>query len=275
MGEVVADQSAPEGVPGFVVRASTRCPSPSRASGEPAPVVPEGAVEPVLQVLGLSAEGVGVERSGHGVGELGCGVERGVRVALHLDERDRWGRQGAVGELDPVPGVLPPLVRQPSVAATLVGHESVVDTAGGEPTDGRFDGWLQLVEGVGVEGAPSPRLGDDHHEQGGGVHAAEVALRVEKGRFRLTATQLMEDLARLFLGVRVVVSALQFGQGQQDARGEQVVEWQAHPCGQQRVAAEQGHEPGRPGGDDDAVRVGDVADLEGGEIGQRLIDGEP
>ena len=46
-------------------------------------------------------------------------------------------------------------------------------------------------------------------------------------------------------------------------------------AGQQRVAAEQGHEPRRPGGDDGAVRVCPVDDAQRGEVGERLVDGGP
>ena len=71
----------------------------------------------------------------------------------------------------------------------------------------------------------------------------------------------MQDPPGLFLGEQVHRFALPVGQGLQRAQRQRSVDRHHHEGGEQRVPPEQGHEPGRPGGDDHAVgmlRVNDA-----------------
>ena len=87
------------------------------------------------------------------------------------------------------------------------------------------------------------------------------------------APQLVQDPAGLLLGRRVVVAALEVGEAGQHASGERAVERQRHPGGQEGVAAEEGHEPRGPGGDDRPVRVCPVDDAQRRQVGQCLVHG--
>ena len=111
--------------PGLVVRESTGRPSPSSARANQ----PRGSQNASLN-RSRQARGGGTEVGGgvaerHGAREVGGAEQRGVGVALHLDERDGTLGQRAVGERHAVPGVLPALVGQPERRAPLVVDEAV------------------------------------------------------------------------------------------------------------------------------------------------------
>ena len=65
-----------------------------------------------------------------------------------------------------------------------------------------------------------------------------------------TQPQLVQDPAGLLLGQRIDPPALYPGQRLQRAERQADVERQGHPAGEQAVAPEQGHEPGRAGRDE-------------------------
>ena len=115
------------------------------------------------------------------------------------------------------------------------------------------------------------RLCREHDEERRRVDGAEVALACGEGPAAAPPSQLVEDLPGLLLRHRVVPGPLELGEAGQDAAGQPLVERQRHPRGQQRVAAEQGHEPRRARRDDRAVGVGLVGDAERGQVGQGLL----
>ena len=158
---------------------------------------------------------LGDRRQPHRLGQLGGAQERRVGVALHLHERDRSRRQGPVRRRDPVPRVLPALVGQPGGVAPAVVDEAVaVAVAGADhPVDRPIHRRRQLFELRRRERTPPPRLRRQHDEQRRGVDRAVVALAGRERPSAAVPAELVEDLAGLLLGRRVVDGALQLGQG--------------------------------------------------------------
>ena len=216
-----------------------------------------------------------VDHLGEGRGAL----EGGVDVALHLRQRQRRRREGAVGAGDAVPRVLPALVGEPARVASAVVDEAVpVGVAGsGDPVDGAADGRRQALERRLVDRPPPPRLGGQADEERGGVDGAVVAAPGRERAAAAVPAQLVEDPTGLLLRGRVVLAALEVGEAGQHPSGEGAVEGQGHPRGQQRVASEERHEPRRTGSHDRPFGVLPVDDAQGGQVGQRLVDrgGQP
>ena len=88
-------------------------------------------------------------------------------------------------------------------------------------------------------------------------------------------TVLVKDLAGLLSAQAIHVRALEPGERPQDTLGEQGVERQRLICGNQRVTAEQRHEPGDPGRQREFA-FGDVfgLDLKRREVGHASRIGE-
>ncbi len=183
---------------------------------------------------------------------MGPGQVGGVHVPLHLGERDRRLGDPARGERDAVERVLPALVDQALVGGALILDEAVTVpvAARGDPVERPVGVGEQLVHGVGGEPPPG-QLAEQHDEQRRGVRGAVVrAPAAQRQRGVPAGPGLVQDPARLLLGQRVVPLALEAGQGPQRAQRQGHVQRQQHPRGDQGVAAEQGHEPGRTSGDD-------------------------
>ncbi len=235
---------------------------------------PEVLVEGLLQGGGLLAEALaegGVALLG---GEVGPGDERPVDVGLHLAERDRAAGGFARGERDGAGAVLPALVGGPAVGGPLVLDVpvavavAVLDDPAQRPVGRRQEG-VDLV----AAGAPPGELAEDHDVQRGGVGRG-VGHRPagERQRGRLAEAGLGQDPARLLLGHRVDLAALEPGQGLQRPQGQVGVEHHGHPRRQQGVAARQRHEPRRPGGHHHPLGVLGVVDPQRGEVDGRPSD---
>ena len=115
---------------------------------------------------------------------------------------------------------------------------------------------------------PPPRqLPEEHDEQRRGVRRAVVGGAAAEGQAgRGAAADLVQDPSGLLLGERVDRPALVPGQGAQRPEREVAVDRQRHQRGQQRVAAEQRHEPRRAGGDRRGGRVLLVEDPERAQV---------
>ena len=104
----------------------------------------------------------------------------------------------------------------------------------------------KLVDGLAGQ-APPAQLAEQHHEQRGGVGGAVVdAAAAERQRRRVAEAHLVQDAAGLLLGAGSTSVALEAGQRLQHAEGQVGVDEQRHPRREQRVAAEQRHEPRAP-----------------------------
>ena len=82
-----------------------------------------------------------------------------------------------------------------------------------QPAERGTDGGCQLGEIAPVEGTPPPGLGGEANEQRRRVDRAVVPVAFGERPAPATTSQLVEDLARLLLGSRDVLSALQLGEG--------------------------------------------------------------
>ena len=180
-------------------------------------------------------------------GQLRPGPVGRVDVGLDLGKRD--GRLGdrAVGEVDAVPGILPALVDQAVAGLAAVLDEPVaVGVAVGLDPLQRPVGVRQQRGDCAVLAAPALELAEQHDEQRRRVRTAVVrAAAAERERGGRAKAHLVQDLARLLLRARVEVAALPGSQRSQRAERETRIPGQQHPRGQQRVAAEQRHEPRR------------------------------
>ena len=210
-------------------------------------------------------------------GQPGPGLEGRVDIALHLAQRDRRLGQPPVGEVDPVEGVLPALVDQSSVGGPAILDEVVTVrvAVGDDPVQGTVGVRQQGLDLV-VAGAPPPGLLEQHDEQRGGVGGAVVDVAAAEHQIgREALAPLVHDPTGLLLGQRVCGPALERGQGLQRADRQRPIDRQGHPGRQQRVPAEQGHEPRRPGSHRDPVRVLRVEDPQHAEVllaaGDRLV----
>jgi hypothetical protein len=183
---------------------------------------------------------------------------------LHLGQGNRRFGDGAVGEVDAVRRVLPALVDQAGRGLARVFDEPVaVGVAVPLHPLQSAVGVRQQVPGEVAAAAPPPQLTQQHDEQRGGVGGPVVGAAAAQGQGGGRAEpDLVQDPTRFFFGGRIDGVALAVGQGLQRARGQAVVPGQQHPGGEQRVAPEQGHEPGSPGGHHGPVRVSGVEDAQ-------------
>ncbi|BAS12452.1 hypothetical protein AHiyo8_07550 [Arthrobacter sp. Hiyo8] len=76
----------------------------------------------------------------------------------------------------------------------------------------------------------------------------------------------MEDLAGLLFPHRVHDGALALSQGLQSAQCKGRIHWKRHFRSPERIATEQGHEPGRSGGDDHPFRMARVLDSQRSQV---------
>ena len=95
---------------------------------------------------------------------------------------------------------------------------------------------------------PAPHLGEEHEEERRRVDRAVVAR--EPGRRRLPGADLVDDLARLGVRERIVLGRLQAGERRERVARQLRPEDERLEARDQRVAAEHGHEPGHPGGEE-------------------------
>ena len=82
----------------------------------------------------------------------------------------------------------------------------------------------------------------------------------------------MEDPTRFLLGHGVDALALHPGERAEGPESEVGRDRHGHPARDQRVAAEQRHEPGGPGGDDVVLGVLEVDDPQRTQIALALIE---
>ena len=198
-----------------------------------------------------------------GTSEVGA-----VDVGLDLAQRDGGGGDAAVAIPDAITGILPPLVGQ-----SPVGHALVLDVSIAvevpvvlDPLEGPFRVGQELVHDLAGQ-PPAPQLSEQHDEERGGVGGAVVnAAAAERQRRRVTETHLVQDAAGLLLTSGVDVLPLEPGQCLQDPEGQVGIDEQGHPRRDERVAAEDGHEPWRPGRHHHALGKIRVEDAEGPEI---------
>ena len=110
---------------------------------------------------------------------------------------------------------------------------------------------------------PAPQLPEQHHEQRSGVDGAVVDPALVEGEAcGRPEPHLMEDLARLLLGARVHLGSGQLSSGP----AGQVGPGDIHPPGEQRIAAEHGHEPRRTGGHDRQLGMVGIEDAQGSQV---------
>ena len=232
----------------FEVSESTGRLSRSSADREPAAVSqPVGVVERLLDPVGLGVPVAGARRVPRRRRQPGSGPVGRVGVCLHLGQRDRRLGYPPVGEVDPVPGVLPALVDQAAAGLAGVLDEPVaVGVAVALDPFQRAVGVRQQGLDLGVMAAPPLQFPEQHDEQGGGVRGSVVgAAAAERERGGRAEPDLVQDLARLLLRRGVDGVPLPACQRLQRADGQPGIPGQQHPRGQQRVPAEQGHEPWR------------------------------
>ena len=197
----------------------------------------------------------------HRLGEFGGPGECRERVALDLDERDRRIGNLARGRADAVPRILPSLVAEATGFASRVRHELSIFEELLEPIQRPVNGGRQGLQIRFDERSPSPRLGGQHHEQRSGVDGAVVATAGGERASAAMAAQLVQDFPRLFVRSGIVSSSLKVSEGEQHAASERGVEGECHPCREQRVATEHGHEPRCSCRNQHSVRVVIVNDV--------------
>ena len=115
--------------------------------------------------------------------------------------------------------------------------------------------------------APPPHLAEEHDEQRRGIGSAVVdAAPAERQRRSVSEAHLMEDPSRLLFVPRVDLGTLEARQRLQDAAGQLGIHEERHPCRQQRVPAEDGHEPRGAGSHHHALGVIRVEDAKCTEV---------
>ena len=127
-----------------------------------------------------------------------------------------------------------------------------------------------------VVAGPAVRLRQHDQEQQGGVDAAVVGEGAALGGDP-AHPQLVHDLARLGVAHIVALPGLQRGQRLQRAHRQRRAQRQRLVGGDQRVAAEHGHEPGQPGRRQVAQRPVALAGAhpQRGQVGDRPGEGVP
>ena len=123
-----------------------------------------------------------------------------------------------------------------------------------------------------VGDVPAPQLPEQHHEERRRVDRAVVDVTgAQRGAGRGAEAHLVEDLARLLLGGVVRRHALEAGQRLEHTLRERGLGEQRHPRGEQRVAAEHGHEPRCARGQDRHVGVVGVEDPQRTQVVTGLV----
>ena len=213
-------------------------------------LVPEGLVEAVAQLGGAAVHrGHLLVAALEAAGDRGGGAPGGVGVGLHLDQRDRAAGERAVGVEDRVVAVLPALVDQavgvlPAVLDEAVAVAVAVDL---DPGQRRLDVGPELEHGGEIAGAVEVGAGQ-HDEERRRVDAAVVAAERHLPELgHLAEAHLVQDLAGLGVGGGVDLGRLGGGEVAQHAAGDLRVEPERLQRGDQRVAAEDGGEPGDAG----------------------------
>ena len=226
-------------------------------------------VEVALELLGLLAPGRGAAFVAGMPGELGPGPVGGVDVGLDLGQCDRRLGDGAVGEVDRRP-------RSPSSPGWPGRGWSCGSTrrirrrrrrrrSRSTPAPGRRAAAARAT----ALSLPPQRCSSPSSMTNSGVasDAAVVgAAPAERERRGRAEPHLVQDLARLLLGGGVDVAALPGGQRPQRTQGQARIPRQQHPRRQQRVPAEQRHEPRRARGDHRPARMLGVEDAQRAEI---------
>ena len=134
-----------------------------------------------------------------------------VDVALHLARRNRGIRQAAVVEALRIPGVLPRLVLEPAVRATLVLDETVTVPIAVlvDPFECQHRRPLEISYERGVV-RPPPHLRKQDEVERRRVGRAVVPL--VPGAGGLSVTHLVDDLSGLGVDRRIVFLGLQVGE---------------------------------------------------------------
>ena len=143
--------------------------------------------------------------------------------------------------------VLPGLVDEPAGGAAPVLDEAVaVEVAVAvDPLERAQRRLAQVADEPGVVG-PAPDLGEEDEVERRRVDGAVVA--GEPGLGALAVPNLVDDLAGLGVGVRVVLARLQLGEHRERVLRQLGAEEERLQARDQRVAAEDGHEPRHAGG---------------------------
>ncbi len=192
-----------------------------------------------------------------------------VNVALDLGRRDRRRGKAAVAEPLRVAGILPRVVLEP-LRAPLVLHEAVAVAVAVLVDPGeRPEGGLAKTSCDLCVTRPAPHLGEQDEVQRCRIDRAvvpgEPLLRGPAG------AQLVNDLPRLRVDPRVVDLRLEVGQGRERAHAQLRAEEHRLQAGDDRVAAEDRHEPRH-------TRCGQhssisVAKSKGGQVRDGLVEG--
>ena len=163
--------------------------------------------------------------------------------------------------------VLPRLHHETVIGAPEELHEAVAVAVAElvDPAQGQSQRGLEVAHDL-VVARPAPRLRDQHEEErrrvDGAVVAREPDLRCP------AAAQLVDDLPGLGVDARVVVLGLQLAEHAQRRVGELGPEDERLQARDDGVAPEHGHEPGHPGGRQQAHAVA-AAHAQRREIGDR------
>lgn len=181
-------------------------------------------------------------------GQVRGAAQRVVRVALRARRHHRTGGAAAVGRTDRAGGVLPVLVGEASAVRAV--HEIA---ARGQPAVVQHP--ADRRTGVGFEAAGQGhvagllRVGaEQHQEQRRRVHRTVVApVRHLPEVRQLAVPHLVHDLAGLGDRAQPHLDRLGGGQRGQGGGGQLGPVGQREERGEQRVAAQQGEEPGDPG----------------------------
>ena len=192
---------------------------------------------------------------------------RGVGVGLHLDQGDRRLGERPSAKLMPSTESFQPWLSRPAMShagTRRSRHRRGRRTARSTRALDRRAGAAPATASVGL---PTGRARRARSRTGRGVSGAVVAVPLpRRERAGRTEAQLVHDAPGLFLRGRVVLTVPGRPPGSAASPGRGLVQREQHQGGQQGVTAEQGHEPGRPGGDDSALRMRGIEDAQSPEI---------
>ena len=235
---------------------------------------PEVVVEARVQLLGLALEPLGERDVGaEAPGELGDAQLRVVDVRLDLGGRDRQVRDRSVGELDAVPRVLPALVAEALARPRLVLDVAVAVTIAVLVDPGERSGDLvPSPQNERVLAGEAPVLREEDQPERRRVGGAVVgAVRLLAQLRQLAAADLVQDLAGLLVAEVVDARALQGAEQVKRAACKPRADPERLQGRDQRVPAEERHEPREPGCREDVVLAEEVAgDAQRCEVDDRL-----